>query len=418
VTSTTASAVLVITLLTGEGAPPDVRGALPPPDADAAVSGVVTRDGFPVAEAHVVARTILSDEEAPVGAPVETKVVSSARSRPDGSFVLPVDRSDLDLDHVAANGRVNLMLNIADRAHEVVWFVTATPTDARPSSMNWTNDKLSPREVTALQAAGKAPIHLFVDMGVDPRIVEEGVDPARWVGPDGRQLGAAAARVSRVTVTERPLPAGDAPTSAGCTGSWGDWVSGRTERVARLFGLLHAKPYLEQTASSRHTLGVGFTASGEDRAWSQGGTQQVTAGAADTGTYLGIGAWAHNKVDYRYWYQVCPFSTWTVLYPLRVHSLASSANRISAIPDWNKSANCTLYRGNGATKRFKSSGTNLTQSAGVNLGAMRVSSQSGWNSNTRIWWVIDEGKSAYFCGSTSAGWVSSPEAGVFSWVGR
>ena len=76
----------------------------------------------------------------------------------------------------------------------------------------------------------------------------------------------------------------------------------------------------------------------------------------------------------------------------------------------NPSTNPCYKRGAG-WYYTKLNATNITFSGGVNLGALTVSSQAGWDSSTSITWgKIPAGMTALECGSGPGGPESSQSA--------
>jgi hypothetical protein len=227
------------------------------------------------------------------------------------------------------------------------------------------------------------------------------------VDDNGDPLSAAQLiQANSVPVSPRWLPAGDPVIQTTCYLYWRSELNGRTERVGRLIGTVYAGPRLEQRTSSAHSLGVGIKSG--SGGWFQSGREtKKRAGTGDTGVYRAAAGWMNNKVNYRYQEEWCSWSgklnlVHTYLRPRSFHSFSTSIDFISTVPAWNKLANCSDYVGDGVARWFKNTQRNITNSTGVSLGVVRVSSQAGWDIYTQIWWRIDKGRKQWYCGSTNA----------------
>ncbi len=93
-----------------------------------------------------------------------------------------------------------------------------------------------------------------------------------------------------------------------------------------------------------------------------------------------------------------PYQTTNILYPI---------NYLSGQPNWEP--NCGTYS---SGYMYKTQGTNQTYSAGINLGPISVSAHTDWETDNKLKWNFSA--STRLCGSTTGGWVSSPQAEAHS----
>ncbi|WP_353510926.1 hypothetical protein [Intrasporangium sp.] len=150
-----------------------------------------------------------------------------------------------------------------------------------------------------------------------------------------------------------------------------------------------------QKNGNDHTLGIGFSSTGSNSGFKQSGTQSTNmapsasrSGVADT--------YVWNKVNYRDYYSSCSPSV--TRKPYSVNALLSNFTYTPHVT-WST---CTTYRGGTYTKY---QGTNVTYGAGLDIGPINVSAQSGWKSNTEIAWTVT--KRTTLCANSASGWVSS-----------
>lgn len=389
-------------------ATPAIAASLAGPSitATTVVSGVVTKNGVRVSGAEVVAQAQPSPEvqgKAPAGATYELQVVAREVTDKHGRFAISIDPRRLGGTYVAHNGAVDLTLVVADEAHEVRWSFTATPA-AKDSPGRWGNPRVTAKVANDRLFTGQAPTRLSIDLGDAARVIEEGNDPATWVGEDGQPLGAVRglekAKVHRETRTQ---PAGIAPYGPCTITILNEWQYDRIEMFVTAQGSGYAPVSVWQEYNAAHTMGIAATDS--SGRWSQTGELTRSFGAS-ADTPFGSGSkTVYNRVTYRKSRLDCGTYTAYKWEPVYHNSLNSGWAPITT-PYW---PGCVTYYGGTYTK---DQGYNVKFSTGVNLTVLNVSAHSAFSATTKLKWTFSG--TARLCGSSSShGWVSSAEAGSF-----
>ena len=114
-----------------------------------------------------------------------------------------------------------------------------------------------------------------------------------------------------------------------------------------------------------------------------------------------------NRVNYRDYNSSCGYTTRK---PMGFYAILPSGDFTYA-GDTNYTTGCSYYYPGGTP--WKSSVTNYTYSAGVDIGPVNVSAQSGWNTATKMTYNVTS--RSKICGSSSAGWLSSSGASSAAW---
>lgn len=178
------------------------------------------------------------------------------------------------------------------------------------------------------------------------------------------------------------------------------WSYGRPQYWAPVYAWSGAKGVAKVTASSQHTLGIGYTGGG---GWSQSGTSTITTGGGASTAPL-VDRWAANKVNYRDFWNTCgpeqrrPINFYAFL-PADLQSVASHVYY---------GGGCATYLPGQTITKWQ--GTAITYGSAVNIGPISVSSQSGWNANSEIVWTVTA--RTKYCGDTAAGPEGSPRIDV------
>lgn len=393
--------------------------------ADTVVTGVVTKDGKPVAGADVLLIAWPNDavlDALADGERVNTRVVARDAANDAGQFEVSLTPDSLSPEHRRKDGGVQLELVIADRQSEVIWNFTAVGAASelsRNGALTWGNERVDQRSLAARSELGVGPTHISVEIGERPTVRELGDEPENWVDDNGGRLSAAGA-TDRAVAPKEPRRAdfdtiatvdGDVTPLAQGWCATGTYETGRTESFIRTIGVIQAKNWVDQSSSSSHTLGIAYKSG--SGAWSQSGTASRTTSTSSS-DHLSYNGTLRNKVNYRK-YVGCDGT------PLNaeqwrsssIHSLGSSVIIHSTRPDWQKSANCTNYPATTGTKS-KTSGSNVTYSAGVNFSKISLSARASYSSYTKQRWVPSGGSGRFnLCGSSSSGWSGAAQAGAF-----
>jgi hypothetical protein len=387
---------------------------------DGVVSGVVTSNGVAVAGADIIVTAWpnqdlldkLGDGEA-----VPTKTVATGTTDGSGQFSLAVDPDTIGKDYIGAHSGADLEIAIANDARQVDWNFTAFVQESDGDGQTWSNPRLDTAEASLMSQKRKAPTHLLVDLGAESTVAEEGKAPENWIGPDrkplGKSRGAAATRVlshNRTMPSQRRSEVAAAAPPICVTSATSEYQYGRRQEFVNAIGVLNAKATVIQKSGTDHTLGVAIDYKNDQAGFKQSGSITKSF-AASAESSFGVTQLAYNKVNYRKYRNKCAITgqvNWEAWRPDNYNDLNAGSLSISR-PSWNaSSANCTT-KDNGTF--IKTQGSNQVFAAGVNLNAINVSSEAKFSSETSLKWVFT-GR-AKLCGSTSAGWVSAPQAGAF-----
>ncbi|GAB3055047.1 hypothetical protein GCM10027053_14800 [Intrasporangium mesophilum] len=413
-----AGALVAASLLASAG---DAVGVQPAPGSGggALVDGILTDHGRALGAADVVAvawpnqQTLQGLTE---GEMVATYVIGRTKTDGAGRFKIDTETANIPAQFRGEGDLIDVELVFGDSTREAHWHYSAAPGAGR----GWIRRG----------GSGKAP-DFRGDVGTATGY-DLADDPAAWVGPDGKALGISKGRgqvtlsiskpdrsfdqlrhsplsqlrAARATAHGRLSP--EQMRSAGanltavpteiCQSYAGTIHYGLSEYFLRAFGWSGAYATVIEQVGNDHTLGIGFSATGSETGFRASGSQSTNMSAG--GERSGVAdAYAWNKVNYRDYGDSCSASK--TRKPLGVYALLTN---FTYTPH-QVMLSCTTYA---AGKYTKSQGTNVTYSSGMDIGPINVSAQSGWNTNTEVQWSLT--KRTKICGSTSAGWVSAPEA--------
>lgn len=249
---------------------------------------------------------------------------------------------------------------------------------------------------------------LRVDLGSDPGAMDSSNPPSQWATVEpGRLTPSELLKTPKSAVTQPVQTAMSAVSDAatvpmvGCSGYWTEnWKYGVSEAFANTWSWTGALVTFYESISTSHTLGI--VAQSTSGSLTQGGTMNFSISGGSARTAPGL--WdnqVNNQVNYRQQFLSCvpgwtwyPVSTASLLYPILgwSHSLH---------PIWTT---CAVYA-NGTAE--KSSGTNVTMGTGVSFPGLSVSAQSGWTTSVKE--TLNFAQNSRLCGSTSQGWVTSPQ---------
>jgi hypothetical protein len=368
-----------------------------------AITGVISRDGVPVAGATVLIRAYPSQTaraKAKAGVPLDMPIVASVTTDSTGSFAAtPVGVPAQDLD---PSGIANFEAFVSDGSVALPWNF--------PLQMTTVGGVVKPdlgAPMTVSSGSHRA-VDLRLDLGsstpggadaYDPPTAWQGIQPGQLT-PSGLLRGSTG---SLATTTSLSKSAGVSPMlGCGILVPQNNWKYGINEAFANVWSWTGAKVEFKEATSSTHTLGLALQGSGGG--WSQNGSMSYTETGGSTADVSGLyDNQVYNRVDYEDNIITCvllhewaPGGTYALMYPILGWSHSSH-------PIWGS---CVVY-GNGAVMT-KTQGTNSTINGGVGFGPISLSAQAGWNTS------IDEAfhftQTSYLCGSTGAGWVSSPQA--------
>ncbi len=369
---------------------------IPPSAIDAAshsnapVTVTVTRDSKPVDRASVVVRALPrqdtwegTDEGVPLDMPVVATGTTDAKGRVHITPANVVDRANAD-------GVANFVAVVTAGGNSVTWtFPLEVKADAARADQ---------------QDRGEASDHrlvdLRVDLGSEPGAADMQDPPQDWAGLGADRLTSTGLlRVEKTTV-----PDGGVTPNETCYYIWTDWIYNRNMPIGDLWSWSGAKMSQNYDTSVTSTLGTAFQASGGPMSANGTVSFAVTSGSGGSVGNL-YNNRTYNQVNYRKMTETCywsgiwyPYNTVNILYPIY---------GVSPHPNW-EATSCGTYAS--PAVMYKTQGTNVTFSAGINLGPISVSTHTDWKTDNKLTWNFGAVPSR-LCGSNSTlGWASSPQA--------
>ncbi|GAA2105433.1 hypothetical protein [Actinomadura alba] len=350
-------------------------------------SGMVANDGTAIGHASVVAVAWPRPEvlaTAAKGATFTLPVVARTKTDAAGRFTLRLDETSLPARFRGTGGQVDIEMIAADSVREVHWRQTVTPSGAANVQ-------------SVAGPSGTVPASFTFDLGRRPSVLEGSA------AGSGTNTLAAAHADSGGAAKSYATAAARRPCGSPLSVTMGPRHNGLREKFMKVLAWSGAKATVEQTTSSTHQLGVGAKYSGEN--WSASGKVSVQTrieGGASTDNVADAYVW--NKVNYRDIIVKCiaPSGGWT-----RTDRTPTGFNDLNAdftrAPHTNLRFCATKLPG----KYWKTRGRNTTFETGVDMGPISVSAQAGFDSNTKLQYVVT--RKSKLCGNSSAGWLSSSQ---------
>lgn len=399
-------------------AAPDALTGTAPTTSHALARGILADNGAALGSADVVAvawpnqATLIKLTSGDV---VPTYVLGRTRTGTAGEFAIDVDPSTLPAMYRGEVGAVDVELVFGDKSRESRWNYTAAP----DAAAGW-----------VVVGSGAHRPDFRADLG-RKAAYDLASDPSNWIDARGVALGAkgraagtlavSAASKDFVQLRSEPLSTlrsmrqlrgttAEALQQARtrtysvpgpeilCFENAGATYYGLSEYFMKAYAWSGAMATVHQDYGNDHTLGIGFSQTGSLTSFTQSGTKSVNMAAS--GVRSGVAdALVYNKINYRDYKATCS----PVVYrrPLSVNALLSNFTYAPHVT-WGT---CTTYTGGTYAKL---QGTNVTYSAGMDIGPVNVSAKSGWDANTEIDWTVTA--RTKLCGSSSYGWVSSSQA--------
>lgn len=378
---------------------------------EAGLTGELLRNGRPVTGQVMVKvwPTAARLQELRVGQRFNTPVVMNGTIGKNGQFSVELDPASLSADFRDKADQVDLQVTVTDGKDQGDWFLSVLRSDKDtgvvPSGQRaaWVPTGERDRSVAE---------HVALDLGTEK--AEAASSPkSRRVNTEGRfetrDSSPTLAVVPKNQAEWQPTGTGAtadatlAPTET-CSTSPGGIITNLPETFAHIYGWSGAKGTIDFDTGSNHTLGVAIQRSS---GWSGSGTQSISTGSGATVTGA-VDANALNRVNYRdYWSSCSPYPTrkpygFYALLPGGQFTFAGHTNY----------SYCSGPYVSGQSV-WKNKGTNVTFSQGVDVGPVNVSAQSGWNTGTKLQWVMTA--STRICGSSSVGWPSSADLDARRW---
>jgi hypothetical protein len=371
------------------------------PDAiEELASGIVKSDGKPVSGADVQliawpSQAVL--EDLPTGAPVPLRLVGTATTDGKGHFSVEVDPEALPRVSRGPKSRVDLEMRVTSGARELTYDYTveAVPKAQRAArGRSWTalSGSMAPGKKTAPE--------LRVDLGRGTAW-DVANDPAKWLRKSGVPYGRAGRnKAARVAVT-KVTPAMRAAYSRRevCLVIAGDVVNNRPEHFLNVYAWSGAMGTVTQSSGVDHTLGIGIKDNVKGT-WSASGSSTISLNASASQSRI-VNSSVWNRVNYRDYIDQCVRKTRRR--PLSYYDMLS--NDWAHVAHVNFTASCSIKL-DGATWSTTSA-KNKTYGAGVDLGPINASAQSGYNSAMDLKFTFTE--KSKLCGNSDDGLVLSSQ---------
>lgn len=399
---------LVATSLVATSTEAQATPARPGPNTVA--TGKVLKDGAPVVGATLTARIWPSEESLlglPNGAAVDVRTVSIATTDTAGQYVLNVDWSTIPASFIDRNGTADVEVVADDGLASVQWTLPVVPAPA----LGATVASIAPASGLAA-VTGSTPNILTFDLGSHPGVGDQRASAVPHVGrqqftPTGLVAvpRSSSLRVgSRSTAKVETLESLAVVPLATCSTSAGTITTNLQERWGRIFAWSGTDTTVTNTDGNSHTLGVGLKVN--SGAWGADGSVSIAESSSDSGEESGIkDSWISNRMNYRDYTTKCPATSRTEIRRKPYSTYAQLTDfAYAGHPTWSS---CVIKTSGTWTK---STETNTTVSGGMNIGVLAVNAQAGWNSSTKLTWVV-KAKSK-FCGSSSLGPSGSAEASM------
>jgi hypothetical protein len=313
--------------------------------------------------------------------------VARAPSAADGSYALSADLAAVSSTYREPDGAVNLDVYVDNSPVAL----TAAPSGS-PAALARVGvvSPATPGRVSLDRSAGSLS-----------------------VTADGHTARTAAVRPTAAPATGSPRAskagATDVVAPMGCVSHTIATYTGKNEPFLHLYSNANAPAYVTETSSSEHALGVGFSASGTN--WSANGTATLETHNSSALTHGFAHNWTvFNRVTYRKYGTSCVtigtgvgHYTYSVR-PIGFYDIISSA---TALPEMGYKYCRTAKPGEIYTKI---AGSNLTFTAGVQLGFFSASARAGYSRSTEVQWKVKTSGS-YMCGNTTS-WLNAQNAGI------
>lgn len=337
--------------------------------------GKVARSGIPVEGADVVVRLWPNDRtlrRLPRGAAVDFFEVGITKTNSAGEYRVDAPQA-VPGQYIGPRGMLDVEVMVADSRQEMRWSYTAGPPPA--NGRRWILLGPSSPDQSALVSSR-------LDLGLETSY-EEYDAPRRWTGAAERDLAGDAALVaSRNSVSTRSREFSAALQRARQVGKAMDACVtvattthyNRPEKFATMRAWKGAKGKVIQSTGNEHTMGIGV----KGERWSIGGSKTVSFNASVTQGGL-IDADIYNDVRYRDFKNVCSLKIWRR--PIGYDDLVSKVvKRRVAKPSYCKMKLANWTFKTGSTK-------NQTFAAGVDIGAINVMAQVGFDNGVDLQWT-------------------------------
>jgi hypothetical protein len=361
-------------------------------------SGLVRNDGKPVAGADVEliawpSQAVL--EDLPTGVPVPLRVVGTTTTDDKGHFSIEVEPEALPRVSKGPKSRVDLEMRVTDGARQLSYDYTveAVPEAQRAArGRSWTalSGSMAPGKKTAPE--------LRVDLGRGTAW-DVANDPAKWLKKNGVPYGRAGRNKAARVAVKKVTPAMRAAYSRReiCLVIADDVVKNLPEHFLNVYAWSGARGTVTQSNGVDHSLGIGIR-NGNTGAWKGSGSSTISLNSQGSQSRI-VNSSVWNRVNYRDYIDQCAQDT--KRRPLSYYDMLS--NDWAPVAHVKFTASCSIKL-DGATWSTGSA-KNKTYGAGVDLGPINVSAQSGYNSSMDLKFRFTQ--KSKLCGNSSLGLLDS-----------
>jgi hypothetical protein len=321
----------------------------------------------------------------PDGDSLTVPLVTAANVASDGAFTLTLDPATLPANTLQPDGSVNLEAIAVSGGRQQVFFF--------PAALAQTSTGATAFVSTSTGAKPATPRLRFDLRGGSATNTQ--YQAGKWLAASGRQLPAAEVQslnAADTTVAVKPdtaaiaaaVAASGTSTAASCHLVVGSYIKGVPEHFVNAYTDDNdaATVHVTESTTATHTLGVAVDVGGT---WHQSGTASIskTDGVSSTSADRQK-SWSYwNKVNYRKYFDSClgAYQRAIGFYDILEASHGGPVKML-----W-LSASCGVH--DAGSKWHTEDATAATFGTGVDLPVLKVSAQTGFGSDERIYYTFD-----------------------------
>lgn len=340
--------------------------------------------------------TIVKDTS---GAALPTPMISSAQVDSNGDFTLTADPASLPAGSMMPDGSINVEADVVAGAQQMSYFFPAAPIST-PTGIKF---------VSVGDTGSRTP-NIEFNMA-DGMVMNSKYSPTKWLTNNGNKVSATASHQQTRTVSTKVSPKlrllaasvaanDDDSLGAGCYLVPLDKYYGRPEHFVNVYDDGSADAHVAQDNTATHTLGVGIH--GADGVWAPSGTASISrsagTSAVSTDRQHSWGYW--NKVNVQDFHNICTLKTSRK--PIGFYDILSAD--IDGSVQYQFYNNSCGEKAKGDTWNTEQA-TATTFSAGLDIGPISVSAQTGYGTDENVHYKFLQHGSIR--GTSSSGIVNS-----------
>jgi hypothetical protein len=381
--------------------------ALAATDTATVASGVVARDGTPVAGATVTVRIWPSEQvlhNLPDGTAFDLLPMPGATTDSKGHYSARVPFA-LPADYLAPDGSVNVELVASDGDRASTQSVTVHPESDRVAASTvrriaGTSD-VPQRWAQGMRGSSTGAARLNFDLGTAKASQQRAAALAKSKNPG--DVAAVPSTGSAVALgVGRAKPLARRLSGGGCVTATGSRHGPYMEKFAEMYGTPYVKGRIYHHVGATHTVGIGVLYSGAG-SWAAGGTQSTSSGWGYDTKFNIVDAAVSNRVYERYFLYTCVTSAgkYTTTFS-RPDGIADGPYFVH-ISHVNFGTCSPGYVGGDFHRNQYRNGEYRT---GLDLPFINLSAQAGWNTAVESFWEFY--RPGYICGSNGIEWGYAP----------